>query len=146
MEGLISDIFEWLCIQAHEIVNREEPPRGHAPKGAFYSADRLGYDFFETDAEEAREKSIIDSMPFLHALIYENIELANTVWMKRRQERRKDKDVVHIGPIYDETLDSNETEARSIPNNFAKSMEGVSHSENMSSTSMETHRLKHVSS
>ncbi|KAH9810016.1 hypothetical protein DFH28DRAFT_1111233 [Melampsora americana] len=39
--------------EAHEIVNREEPPRGHSPKGNFYSTDWITYNFFKTTSEDA---------------------------------------------------------------------------------------------
>ncbi|KAH9824708.1 hypothetical protein DFH28DRAFT_878113 [Melampsora americana] len=37
--------------EAHEIVNREEPPRGNAPKGSFHSAENVDYNFFESQSE-----------------------------------------------------------------------------------------------
>lgn len=143
MQGRYSLIMDYLSFKAHRIVNLEEPPRGHAPKGTFYSADRISNEFFETTAEEAREKRIIESMPFLHDLIQQKIELANKARIKRREER--DQGLMdNLAKDYD-GMDKNQADERAFPRNAPEEMEGVSHCENISSSSMETHRLKHVS-
>ncbi|KAH9824765.1 hypothetical protein DFH28DRAFT_1016103, partial [Melampsora americana] len=111
--------------EAHEIVNREEPPRGHSPKGNFYSTDRITYDFFKTTSEDAREKFVVESMPFLYALIYQKIELANTARMKRRQERRTATDSISENQSDINVVDLDDTEERILPNNPAESMEGL---------------------
>ncbi|KAH9808174.1 hypothetical protein DFH28DRAFT_1196946 [Melampsora americana] len=136
---------DFVLNEAHEIVNREEPPRGHSPKGNFYSTDRITYDFFKTTSEDAREKIVVESMPFLYALIYQKIELANTARMKRRQERRTATDSLSQNQSDINVVDLDDTEERILPNNTAESMEGLSHSENISSNSLEIHRLKHAS-
>ncbi|KAH9808787.1 hypothetical protein DFH28DRAFT_1226289 [Melampsora americana] len=122
--------------EAHEIVKREEPPRGHSPKGNFYSTDRITYDFFKTTSEDAREKIVIESMPFLYALIYQKIELANTARMKRRQERRTATGSLSQNQSDINVVDLDDTKERILPNNTAESMEGLSHSENISSNSL----------
>ncbi|KAH9807666.1 hypothetical protein DFH28DRAFT_849415, partial [Melampsora americana] len=62
--------------EAKEIVNRENLPRGHAPNGSFYSADRVDYSFFKPESEAARDDSLRKSMPFLHAILYSKIDNA----------------------------------------------------------------------
>ena len=62
-------------------------PRGHAPKGGFYSAHKVDNAFFEPQAEEDRDSVIRLSMPFLHSLIYSKIEEANISRGKKRLAR-----------------------------------------------------------
>lgn len=82
-------------------------------------------------------------MPFLHALIHQKIERANLGRARRREERCKVPGLSAEDGA--ETLDWIECEERDFPKNVAESMEGISHSENVSSSSMKTYRLKHVS-
>ena len=116
-------------------MNCEEPPRGYAPKGSFYSAERVDYPFFENKSEDSREKILIESMPFLHSLIYKKIELAVIERKKSREEKSKQTPKSTDLPIPDKRLIS------TIP---AESMEGLSHLENTFSSSVDDHQLKHV--
>lgn len=122
-------------MKAQEIVNREEPPRGHAPKGSFHSAERVDYKFFESKSEEIRENILKNSMPFLHTLIYRKINSAVIERDKMRAGREKKKaDATDLPADEDRILEV-------IP---AELMEGLSHSERPSSSRTDEHRLKHV--
>lgn len=110
-------------------------PRGHAPKGGFYSAHKVDNAFFEPQAEEDRDSVIRLSMPFLHSLIYSKIEEANISRGKKRLARVSS----NTSKRNDET-EGKRFGSESLP----ESLEGISHSEEIETTLMEKHRLKHV--
>ncbi|EGF98933.1 uncharacterized protein MELLADRAFT_113091 [Melampsora larici-populina 98AG31] len=65
--------------QASEIVNRQEPPRGHYPAGAYVSSNRVTPDFFSKSDERHRKEQITTGMSFLHSLIHQKL----TVGLKK---------------------------------------------------------------
>ncbi|KAH9807290.1 hypothetical protein DFH28DRAFT_915784 [Melampsora americana] len=69
--------------KAKRIVQSQEPPRGYAPHGGYYSFAKIMLDFFSEENTTIRESSLENSMPFLYKLInakiMSSIELSDDV-------------------------------------------------------------------
>ncbi|KAH9825143.1 hypothetical protein DFH28DRAFT_861496, partial [Melampsora americana] len=55
--------------EAKRIVQSQEPPRGYAPQGGYYSSETITKDFFLENNCAIRESLLETSMPFLYELI-----------------------------------------------------------------------------
>lgn len=130
-------------------------PRGHAPKGSFYSAEKIRNSFFKAEAEEEREQSLRENMPFLHSLIYtkieRSIEARNMVRLKKDESKRRHEETSWTSeePLGDDDMDEYQVDQtdqirQTIPSETMESMEGISHCEEISSTLVDQNRLKHV--
>ncbi|EGF97599.1 uncharacterized protein MELLADRAFT_69880 [Melampsora larici-populina 98AG31] len=62
--GRVQDVVEAKCI-----VTSQEPPRGTAPQGSYYSSRDITTDFFSEENNTTREIALQTSMPFLYELI-----------------------------------------------------------------------------
>lgn len=136
-------------------MNAEELPRGHAPNGSFYSSERVKHSFFETDAEEDQETRLKEHMPFLHSLIYTKLKNSIVQRNKTREKRSERKDKVEVEGLMskyqmeDIAMKTNDfmefqCDKRRLDVETGESMEGISHSEEISSSLMDRNRLKHV--
>ncbi|EGG02817.1 uncharacterized protein MELLADRAFT_66124 [Melampsora larici-populina 98AG31] len=70
-EGWPSSLEVLLSIRklAKRIVQSQDPPKGMAPQGSYYSSGDIKVDFFEEEKNHTWEKDLQTSMPFLYKLI-----------------------------------------------------------------------------
>lgn len=127
-------------------MNQQDLPRGEAPKGSFYNAGSIDHDFFNASSAVARDQSLITHMPFLHVILYSKIETAivarDRLCKKKDTSRSKsEQSETQKDSVIDGDSNGLDSMRRKLPASSVEDMEGVSHSETMSSVDVEQKQL-----
>ncbi|KAH9807657.1 hypothetical protein DFH28DRAFT_1138510 [Melampsora americana] len=90
---------DFIFDEAKRIVDSQEPPRGYAPHGSFYSSKSITPDFFSEENNASRDAAIQSSMPFLYKLINSKILASiDTTDNNENQETINSEDIIDDTP------------------------------------------------
>ncbi|KAH9822510.1 hypothetical protein DFH28DRAFT_865783, partial [Melampsora americana] len=90
---------DFIFDEAKRIVGSQEPPRGYAPHGSFYSSKSITPDFFSEENNASRDAAIQSSMPFLYKLINSKILASiDTTDNNENQETINSEDIIDDTP------------------------------------------------
>ncbi|KAH9807753.1 hypothetical protein DFH28DRAFT_912870 [Melampsora americana] len=84
---------------AKRIVDSQEPPRGDAPQGSFYSSKSITPKFFIEENSATRDTLIQTSMPFLYKLIKSKILASiDTTDNNENQDKTSEEEIIDDTP------------------------------------------------